>query len=90
MLRFSFQLSTIYETKPPISKAKVASVTRLAVKAIKVGFDLISKFRAEKMMLLVQTYVCNLLIAVLQARGPKHREICAEGQFKLLFSFMVL
>lgn len=33
-----FQLSTIYETKPPISKAKVASVTRLAVKAIKVCF----------------------------------------------------
>ena len=33
-----FQLSTIYETKPPISKAKVASVTRLAVKAIKVDF----------------------------------------------------
>ena len=33
---FPFQLSTIYETKPPISKAKVASVTRLAVKAIKV------------------------------------------------------
>ena len=32
-----FQLSTIYETKPPISKAKVASVTRLAVKAIKVS-----------------------------------------------------
>ena len=31
-----FQLSTIYETKPPISKAKVSSVTRLAVKAIKV------------------------------------------------------
>ena len=35
-----FQLSTIYETKPPISKAKVASVTRLAVKAIKVDFFL--------------------------------------------------
>lgn len=35
-----FQLSTIYETKPPISKAKVASVTRLAVKAIKVDFVL--------------------------------------------------
>ncbi|KAJ7385686.1 RPR [Desmophyllum pertusum] len=33
--QFNSELSTIYETKPPISKAKVASVTRLAVKAIK-------------------------------------------------------
>ena len=25
------------------------------------------------------------LIAVLQARGAKHRKICTEGQFKILF-----
>ena len=34
-----FQLSTIYETKPPISKAKVGSITRLGVKAVKVLRD---------------------------------------------------
>ncbi|KAK3749588.1 hypothetical protein QZH41_019729 [Actinostola sp. cb2023] len=33
--QFNNELSTIYETKPPISKGKVASITRLAVKAIK-------------------------------------------------------
>lgn len=43
-----FQLSTIYETKPPISKAKVASVTRLAVKAIKVDLSFDKLVFAEK------------------------------------------
>lgn len=32
---FTFQLSGLYEGKPPISKAKMASITRSAMKAIK-------------------------------------------------------
>lgn len=32
---FSFQLSGLYEGKPPISKAKMAAITRSAMKAIK-------------------------------------------------------
>ena len=33
---FCQQLSSIYEGKPPISKAKMAAITRYAVKALKV------------------------------------------------------
>lgn len=33
-----FQLSTIYASKPPVSRAKVASITQIALKAVKVTF----------------------------------------------------
>ncbi|CAB4011716.1 splicing factor, arginine serine-rich 15-like [Paramuricea clavata] len=33
--QFNSELSTLYATKPPISKAKVTSITRLALKAVK-------------------------------------------------------
>ncbi len=32
---FLFQLSSIYEVKPPVSRAKMAQVTKTAIKAIK-------------------------------------------------------
>lgn len=33
--KFSFQLSSLYEIKPPISKAKMTAITKGAIKAIK-------------------------------------------------------
>ena len=30
-----FQLSSLYETRPPVSRAKMATVTKSAIKAIK-------------------------------------------------------
>lgn len=62
-----FQLSTIYETKPPISKAKVASVTRLAVKAIKVCVVFIYNTNNRKETFEIQAiYLSNLTIISLQ------------------------
>ena len=34
-LHFLFQLSALYETKPPVSRAKMAQITKGAIKAIK-------------------------------------------------------
>lgn len=34
-MKFLFQLSSLYEVKPPISKAKMTALTRGAIKAIK-------------------------------------------------------
>jgi hypothetical protein len=35
IVKFILQLSALYEVKPPISKAKMTSITRGAIKAIK-------------------------------------------------------
>ena len=35
LLLFCLQLSSLYEVKPPISRAKMTSVTKSAIKAIK-------------------------------------------------------
>ena len=35
LLMLVFQLSGLYETKPPVSRAKMANVTKGAIKAIK-------------------------------------------------------
>lgn len=32
---YNFQLSSLYDTKPPISKAKITAITRSAIRAIK-------------------------------------------------------
>ncbi len=34
-LPFSFQLSAVYDSRPPISRAKMAQITKTAIKAIK-------------------------------------------------------
>lgn len=83
-LLFSFQLSSLYECKPPISRAKMTQLTKLAIKAIKLYKHVVQS--VEKFIQKVRWYcresLCHTRIMNIYCKMLE----CALSPFSLRWS----